>query len=719
MPKRSFKPNASPDARKTNGKATSSRQCDSPSPIRDDAETLTLTQSPQRLQPIKPNNTSRSLRSASAVSVSSGSSCSSPRSGSVSGSSPNKQRSSSSSADESTDTAQSESASMADDSSSNVSIRSGGLYTNIAQSRLANNRRRRERRRRHSLGDLSTSSEIASIDGSVMDAAASEIKSAGCHAENGVEADGGVVTSVDDFDLDAYRLSSRKNVTNHDIANSQTIARPYTSSFSNGTYRPTLNRQPTAPVPPPNELHIINNVSASLSTTVSGLLSTSTIASSGSLLQTTLLQIATSPASTLITHINLSGRRLIDSDVEVLIETLVSRRIRSLNLTLTTFSDKHAAVFAEKFLSTNTTLRELELSHTLITVDGVESVLRALGQNASSGLKHLGLDGNRLGSGSGPVFSQFLINNTSLESLSLALNDIDESSISQMVHSISKARYPVLTSLNLYDNYILPAEHFTQLIKHNKVLEHLNIQSRNDLLLSDLKTIYDALLVNTSLQSLVVGFVPYLTNRPDGAEYWSVLENVQGLLMRNQDLKQNVHAAAVNVLRASRALLLVNGFVTVGLDGKMDGTVQPRAGVIGNGTTIPHFNSSSTATSSSHLRHESGHAHKPKRTKTSHHHHHRHHHRALIWKSLPKDGSIPFLALPLEIAESIIEELDPRGCLTRTQLVAILDYGGQRDTLVNVELYEGGEEEEDGGRLGATKKAFLKSVGCWNAVKIV
>ncbi|CAF1021139.1 unnamed protein product [Adineta steineri] len=172
--------------------------------------------------------------------------------------------------------------------------------------------------------------------------------------------------------------------------------------------------------------------------------------------------------------IDVSCQKLDDSNMATVIKYGINeKKCKSLNLWGNRFTYKSITILAN-VLGGNTTLRELDLSHNLLTDQGVEIISHFLSLNTCA-IKDLDLSGNDITDNGAQYLANMLTKNQTLKFLSLNKNQITDYGLSLLVKAV-KNNNNKLTVLKLESNPdITPngVEHAINELKENKILQDI------------------------------------------------------------------------------------------------------------------------------------------------------------------------------------------------------------------------------------------------------
>ena len=141
------------------------------------------------------------------------------------------------------------------------------------------------------------------------------------------------------------------------------------------------------------------------------------------------------------------------------------------------------------FLSKNTELKELDLSHNNLDATGIRNICRKLN---ISHLTKINISNNAIGEQAADDIGNFLSKNTELKELDLSCNNLYESGIKMLCKRI--ANLSKLTKLKIDGNNIthLAADYVTEVLLYNVKLEEIDI-SDNSLLAAGVVSIFNGM----------------------------------------------------------------------------------------------------------------------------------------------------------------------------------------------------------------------------------
>lgn len=211
----------------------------------------------------------------------------------------------------------------------------------------------------------------------------------------------------------------------------------------------------------------------------------------------------TIPHTPQLEELNLSGNRSIQGGGAVsLIATLVKHKVlKTLILPGTNIAEKDCEQLAQ-LLSSSQCLEQLDVGNSNLSSDSLHILFRGLQQNNS--LKYLRLTQNKLGDSEFNALCQTLTGNKTMTELVLFGCSI--SSIGGAALASTLMTNSTLEKLDIGNNSMggEAALEFAELIRHNKTLKVLEINEDSSLTQSDINTLVDSLLNNTTLQRITL-----------------------------------------------------------------------------------------------------------------------------------------------------------------------------------------------------------------------
>ena len=232
--------------------------------------------------------------------------------------------------------------------------------------------------------------------------------------------------------------------------------------------------------------------------------------------------------------------------------TGISNIFRKLNIShLTKINISNNAVGEQaagdigNFLSKNTKLKELDLSHNNLCAAGICNVCRKLHVNISH-LTKINISNNTIGVQAADDIGNFLSKNTELKELDLSYNNLDARGISNICRTLKISH---LTKINISNNAIgeQAADDIGNFLSKNTKLKELDI-SCNNLYESGIKTLCKRIANLSKLSKLKVG----------GNDFtYLVADDVVKVLLGNINL-QEIDLSDNNLLAAG-AVSIFNG----------------------------------------------------------------------------------------------------------------------------------------------------------------
>ncbi|UJR14323.1 hypothetical protein I4U23_001319 [Adineta vaga] len=176
--------------------------------------------------------------------------------------------------------------------------------------------------------------------------------------------------------------------------------------------------------------------------------------------------------------IDLSNQNLLDSSMASIVKYgIKEKECRILNLWGNRFTSRGLLVLVNT-LYENKTLRELDLSHNRLGDDGIEILAKFLSLNNCS-IRYLDLSSNGITDVGAQYLANMLTKNTSLESLTLNKNEIEDGGLIYIAEAL-KTQNQKLVELRLDENLFITrtgVEKVLEVLKDQTVLGSLHVQN--------------------------------------------------------------------------------------------------------------------------------------------------------------------------------------------------------------------------------------------------
>jgi len=156
--------------------------------------------------------------------------------------------------------------------------------------------------------------------------------------------------------------------------------------------------------------------------------------------------------NTCLQKLNIGNNQIGDQGVEYLVEPLFfdNDTLIKLHLQSNSITEKGAEYLAE-MLRYNPAILKLGLDYNQIGDKGVDKICSALNLNENTRLKALYLDSNKITDDGACYLAELLQSNQSLIGFTLAINDISDSGVQQLIQTLIDSN-PRITGFNIFSN---------------------------------------------------------------------------------------------------------------------------------------------------------------------------------------------------------------------------------------------------------------------------